>query len=145
MTTAQTSPNYTVGDLLSRFVNGFFVGLDVNQAGNQVQTLDYFHMLVDNTVVDSYTGTSGNIPFTHQGAGWADYVISGFTSLADLSLASIVSFDMKLSGMSDGAESFFLVANQAPPVSTVPLPGAALLLASGLGGMAALRRRRKAI
>lgn len=144
VTTAQASPGYTVGDLLARFVNGFSVGLDVNQAGSNVQTLDYFHMRIGGTIVDSYTGAPGNIPATHQGAGWADYLISGFTSLVGLPLTAVVAFDMKLSGMSDGAESFFLVANSAPPVSAVPLPGAALLLASGLGGLAALRRRRKA-
>lgn len=140
-TTTQSSPKYTVGQLLSMFTNGFSVGLDINQAGKDAQTLDYFRMKVDGTVVDSYTGSAGNVPAIHQGAGWADYVISGFTSLVGLPLSSIVAFDMKLSGMNDGAESFFLIANA--PVSAVPLPGAALLLASGLGGLAALRRRRE--
>lgn len=144
VTTEQRSPDYTVEKLLSMFENGFSVGLDINQAGEDVQTLDYFHMYIDKAVVDTYTGSVGNVPANQQGAGWADYLITGFTSLKGLPLASIVAFDMKLSGMSDGAESFFLVANSAPPVSTVPLPGAALLLASGLGGLAALRRRRKA-
>ena len=42
VTTAQTSPDYTVGKLLSMFQNGFSVGLDINQAGKDPQTLDYF-------------------------------------------------------------------------------------------------------
>lgn len=142
--TTQASPDYMVSTLLGMFVNGFSVGVDINDTGTP-QTLDYFAMLVDGMVVDSYTGSADNVPALANGNGYADYLLRGFTSLANYGADSLVSFQMRMSGMNDGPESFFLVANgEPPPPAPIPLPATGLLLLAGVGGLAAARRRKAA-
>lgn len=142
-TVTESSPTYTVGWLLNMFASGFSVGIDINEAkGKGAQTLDFFYMLVNGTIVDRYDGSKENVPTTANGEGFADYLLTGFTDLNGYASDATVQFKLKLSGMNDGPESFFLVAN--PAVSAVPLPASALFMMTGLGGMA-LRRRRQSV
>ena len=140
-TVEASSPTYFVGQLLDMFASGFSVGIDINQS-NKAQTLDFFYMLVNGTIVDSYKGSKGNVPVINNGDGWADYLLTGFTDLSKYQSDATVQFKLKLSDLNAGAESFFLVLN--PAVSAVPLPASALFMMTGLGGMA-LRRRRQSM
>lgn len=140
-TVEASSPTYFVGQLLDMFASGFSVGIDINQS-NKAQTLDFFYMLVNGAIVDSYEGSKGNVPAINNGDGWADYLLTGFTDLSKYQSDATVQFKLKLIDLNAGAESFFLVLN--PAVSAVPLPASALFMMTGLGGMA-LRRRRQSM
>lgn len=133
------SPTYLVSQILSVIGSAFSVALDVNQTNaRSPQTLDLFEMYVNGQLVDSYAGSPGNVPVIHNGTGDADYLLSGFTSLAGYGANDTVYFRVKMSSLNDGPEQLFLVP------AAVPVPAAGFLLVGALGGLAALRRKRKA-
>ena len=141
----------TIRALFNNTGNNFVVGFDVNQ-NKGPQTLEYFAMLVDGVVIDFFTADTLVPPTVGggNGNGYADYLLTGFTSLAGFNANSIVTFQAILSGLNDGREQFFLIesnpvpctVNCEPPV--VPEPGTLLMFGTGLALLAARLRRRKA-
>src|SRR5262249_32008961 len=76
------SPIYTGAQILSLLAgHALQLGIDINQASGQPpQTLAAFQMLKNGVVVDTFTGTTGNVPATNNGNGFADYLLSNFSS-----------------------------------------------------------------
>ncbi len=132
--------NNTPGNL------AFSIGVDVND-NNSPQTLSsfYFLNLTTHTVLASYFGTVSNVPSIHNGTGFPDYTLTGFTlDRSDIHLGDTVVFLARMSGLNDGPDSFFL----EPAAAAVPGPivGAGLpgLIAAcfSMAGLAWRRRRR---
>jgi hypothetical protein len=139
------SPIYSVSQIQAITGDNFFVGLDINQ--NQgAQTLSLFQMLVNGVVVDTYN-TTVLVPPTlggGNGNGYADYTLTGFTSLAGLSATDTVQFHAVMSGLNDGREQFFLISDGGGGGggSVVPEPGTLAML--GLASLAlGIRRFRR--
>lgn len=63
-----------------------------------------------------------------------DEYLTGATSINDLS---------QILAVSNLGKTYVLTPNTLVPISSVPIPGAALLLGSGLTGLAAVGRRRR--
>jgi hypothetical protein len=82
-----------------------------------------------------------NLPVNSQGAGFADYAI--FTGIDPFSLndSDVLLFNISMSSLNNGAEEIFLSGLYAPTDLLVPEPGAASLVALGVIGIAALRRK----
>ena len=71
------------------------------------------------------------------------YQQSTFGTLDGLSFDGVTSISFKYDDASRTGEQFYITSMVA--TAPVPLPAGGLLLLSGLGGVAALRRRRKAV
>ena len=135
------SPTYTVSQIETIVgSNAFWVGIDLNQT-NTAQTLDYFAMLVNGIVIDSFT-TLTTVPTVNNGNGFADYLLETF-HLAGFSGTDSVQFVMNMPLANDGAEQFFLIGTT--PTTPTPEPGTLTLLGSGLVSMAGLLARRRAV
>jgi hypothetical protein len=143
----------TIRALFGGTGDNFVVGFDVNQS-NDVQTFNYFAMYINGVLVDQWLGGPVGVPPTvggGNGNGYADYLLTGFTSLAGYAANDIVTFRAILSGLNDGREQFFLIETQGPNPCTgelcnpvVPEPGTLLMFGTGLALLAARLRRRKA-
>lgn len=70
------------------------------------------------------------------------YIQSSFNALDDLSFAGVTSISFKYDDKGTNAEQFYI--SSMVVTAPVPVPAAGLLLLGGLGGLAALKRRRKA-
>ncbi|MCV2882976.1 VPLPA-CTERM sorting domain-containing protein [Actibacterium sp. XHP0104] len=139
---SEWSPEYTVAKIRSIAGNVISIGLDVNQTNaNSPQTLVNFAMYINGALIDQMAApvvvAAGN-----NGIGWADWLITGFTSLAGYGDNDKVQFFASMRGMNDGPEKFFLVG---VPGAVIPLPATGLLLLGGLGGLIAFGRRRKTV
>jgi hypothetical protein len=144
-----SSPTYTV-DQLRQIVGGdtFYVGLDLNQAMGQKKgayELLSFTLAVDGSLLYSTGGATSLRPLS-PGNGYSDASI-GLFDLSGLSGSQTVVFTASFAGATAGREQFFLrpALNGTPGEMTpTPEPATMLLLGSGLAGVAALRRRRRA-
>lgn len=159
--------------------DAFIIGYDVNQAGGTVQTFAGFTISFfsdaagTNPLGTQYAWAGGSIgvPFTVQGNGFTDYVLtagcSGIQTGTGLTVPSTctaftpfvvpvgtlnITITFNQTGSNDGGETIFLIPAGAPPCTPtscpplpqVPEPGTLLMLGSGLALAAAKLRRRKA-
>jgi PEP-CTERM motif len=154
-----SSPTYTV-DQLRNMVGGdtFTISLDLNQApgrdGGAFQ-LQNFTMSVNGAVLFGMNAPTNLVPIS-PGTGASDAVISGF-NLAGLAGTDIVTFTTTGSGDTGGREQFLL--NSGIPLGSnglpslgggggsgipdpVPEPASMFLIATGLAGAFAARRRQ---
>jgi len=133
------SPVYTGATLLGIIGagNSLLLGLDINQASGD-QTLTAFYMLVDGLVVDSFAGSTGNVPAGNNGNGYADYLLGNFSSFG---AANTVQFHFVFDNANDGTENVFLIGG--PPVAAIPEPETYALMLAGLGVVGFMARRRK--
>ena len=133
------SPIYTGSQLLA-ITNGapIQIGIDINQAtGQGPQTLTAFYMLKNGVVVDTFTGSTGNVPATNNGNGFADYLLTNFSSI---SAGDQIQFHFVFNNANAGAENVFLIAGTP---QNVPEPSALIALGVGVVFLgAALRKFR---
>ncbi len=137
------SPTYTVAQLNAITGGYFMIGVDINQTVD-TQTLMEFDMYVNGNLVDQYFADPATlVPPTvggGNGNGYADYLLTNFTSLAGYSDTDTVQFYVNMPLVNDGREEFFLISQPAPP--PIPEPSTLALFGSGLIGAAGVLRRK---
>jgi hypothetical protein len=117
----------------------FNVGIDVNDSGvNGVQTLEsfWFLNLTTHSVLAVYSpnpldGTL--LPNINNGTGFPDWTLSGFDiNRGDIHVGDTVMFFSRITGATDGPDSFFLVPVAVPaPIMGAGFPG----LLAGIVGL----------
>jgi len=118
--------------------------MDVNQTSTN-QTLSLFSMSIGGVLTDStniLTVGGMEVPPTvggGNGNGYADYILTGFTSLAGLNANTTVTFHVTMPLVNDGREQFFLLSNGG--LTPTPEPISVALTGSGLLGLLFLRKR----
>ena len=126
------------------FGDAFFVGVDINQAGNPPGS--NMNMLLFQ-VVDTTTGTTlahlttpVQLALFSNGTGFTDALFET-VSIAGLAGTDNIQFRLAYDNASDGTDSFFLISTAVPPPQ-VPEPLTMGLTGAGLVGIYFLRRRR---
>jgi hypothetical protein len=133
-----------MGSQILALLNGsaLNLGMDINQASGQpAQTLTMLTMTVTSaanvllsTDTFSFAGT-GNVPAGNNGNGYADYLISGFSSFGP---TDKVQFHFVFNDANDGTENLFVIGT----AGSIPEPATYAFVALGLAGLGLLRRRR---
>jgi len=123
------SPVYSGATLNSIIAGGgaLLLGIDINQASGQpAQTLSLFTMLKNGVVVDTFSfGGSGNVPAGNNGNGYADFLLSNFSSFTN---ADTIQFHFVFNNANDGTENVFVIGAPA----TVPEPSSIATMGLGL-------------
>jgi hypothetical protein len=133
------SPVYS-GATLVAILNGssLLLGIDINQASGQPpQTLTSFTMLKNGVVVDTFTGSTGNVPAGNNGNGYADYLLGNFSSFT---AADTIQFHFVFNNANDGTENVFIISG--PSQTNVPEPSTVATMGFGLLTLAISYRRR---
>ena len=107
--------------------NSITLGIDINQASGQpAQTLTTFEMLKNGVVVDTFTGSTGNVAATNNGNGYADFIVTGFSSFLS---TDTIQFHLVFNDANDGTENVFLIGGTS---TNVPEPSSLMTLGFGL-------------
>ena len=144
------SPQYTVAQITGIAGGSFYsMLLDYNQA-DDAQRLNLFEAIYYNAGGEIGRQTfdvSTLLPVLNNGAGFSDFLITGFSIQAG---STLVQFHANWFN-NDGADRYFIRGAQAPPCipgvncptpRDVPEPTGMLLIGMGLAGAAARARRR---
>ena len=138
------------------FFAPFLIAIDINTTAAAGETLQLFQIIVNGAVAYDYVGPTNVGNISSNGNGYADWTLSvagGGIDLTALGPNDTVLFHAVMTGLSDGAESFFLVRAPGcegdcpiitPFIPTVPEPGTMALFGIGLLGLGAAMRRRRA-
>jgi hypothetical protein len=132
------SPSYSGAQITSIIGSGnpLRLGLDINEAtGVGPQTLTAFYMLINGSVVDSFT-TPMLVPAGNNGNGYGDFLLSNFSPFL---AADSVRFRFVFDNANAGLENVFLIGG-AP--TNVPEPGTLGLLGLALVGLGIFRRNK---
>jgi hypothetical protein len=134
------SPVYSGSQLLAVLNGGSLqLGIDINEASGQPpQTLTGFFMLRNGVVVDTFTGSTGNVPAVNNGNGWADYVLANFSSFT---ATDTIQFHFVFNNATSGAENVFIISGTGTPPQNVPEPSLLLSLGVGLCALGLGRRQ----
>ncbi|MBI2687173.1 MAG: PEP-CTERM sorting domain-containing protein [Acidobacteria bacterium] len=134
------SPIYTGAQIFALIGAGnpLRIGLDINQASGQpAQTLTLFQMIKNGSVVDTFTGSTGNVPAGNNGNGYADFLLGNFSSFAS---GDTIQFHFVFNDANDGTENLFVIGQAG--TTGVPEPSTWLLISGSLIGMGLVRRKR---
>ena len=140
--------NYTVGELGTALGNQFSFGIaiDVNADGHtSPMILDFFQIIDlgapgigDETILFQTAGPI-SLPDIRNGNGKGDYLITG-ANLGGVNIGDRIVFRAGLSSMSDGPDSFYLVAQPLAPA--VPEASTWAMMLLGFAGVAVFGARK---